>query len=306
VVFRFEGPIDNIYSTLIVRLTRSNRFTRIAAWQSAARFAAEGGECTVFLRSDGEGKAELWIGYDGVPRHLRMQFERFVHTQLDRRATPGTVSRERQYSCPHDNTVFTPEQVKQARNRGRESILCPVCENRVTLQDDYESMAGTDHLTAAMEESADRGRESEAASTVLRGKEEAAVFDVFLCHNVADKPAVRALAQQLRGRGLRPWLDEHELRPGLPWQRVFEEQIQSIPAAIVVVGSTVGPWQDRELAAFLRQFVQRGCPVIPVLLPGIERPELPVFLDGMAWVDLAVADPDPLDQLEWGITGKHS
>jgi hypothetical protein len=56
----------------------------------------------------------------------------------------------------------------------------------------------------------------------------------------------------------------------------------------------------------LRQFVQRGCPVIPVLLPGIERPELPVFLDGMAWVDLAVADPDPLDQLEWGITGKHS
>jgi hypothetical protein len=156
-----------------------------------------------------------------------MQFERFVHTQLDRRATPGTVSRERQYSCPHDNTVFTPEQVKQARNRGRESILCPVCENRVTLQDDYESMAGTDHLTAAMEESADRGRESEAASTVLRGKEEAAVFDVFLCHNVADKPAVRALSQQLRGRGLRPWLDEHELRPGLPWQRVLRSRFRA-------------------------------------------------------------------------------
>jgi TIR domain len=151
-----------------------------------------------------------------------------------------------------------------------------------------------------------QGRESEVASTVLRGKEEVAKFDVFLCHNVADKPAVRALAQQLRGRGLRPWLDEHELRPGLPWQRVLEEQIQSIPAAIVVVGSTAGPWQDRELAAFLRQFVQRACPVIPVLLPGVERPELPVFLDGMAWVDLAVAEPDPLDQLEWGITGKHS
>jgi len=305
VVFRFEGPIDNIYSTLIVRLTRSNRFIRSATWQSAARFAAEGGECTVFLKSDGDGKAELWIGYDGVPRHLRMQFERFVHAQLDRRAAPGTVSRERQYSCPDDNTAFTPEQVERVRQRLRDSILCPVCEKPVALLDDYESTVGTDHLTAAMEESADRGRESEAASTVLRGKEEVAEFDVFLCHNVTDKPAVREIAQRLRERGLRPWLDEHELRPGLPWQRVLVEQIQSIPAAIVVVGSAVGPWQDQELTAFLRQFVKRGCPVIPVLLPGVERPELPALLDGMTWVDLAVADPDPLDQLEWGITGKH-
>jgi hypothetical protein len=86
---------------------------------------------------------------------------------------------------------------------------------------------------------------------------------------------------------------------------VLEEQIQSIPAAAVIVGSRVGPWQDQELAAFLRQFVRRRCPVIPVLLPDAERPDLPTLLDGMTWVDLAVSDPDPLDQLEWGITGRH-
>ena len=72
-----------------------------------------------------------------------------------------------------------------------------------------------------------------------------------------------------------------------------------------IVGSHVGPWQDQELAAFMRQFVRRRCPVIPVLLPGAERPELPAFLDGMTWVDLAASGPDPLDQLEWGITGRH-
>jgi GTPase SAR1 family protein len=304
-VFRFEGPIANVYATLIVRLTRSNRFTRVAAWQSAARFAADEGECTVFLKSDNEGKAELWIGYDGVPDILRMQFERFVHVHLDRWATAGTVTRERQYSCPEDKTAFTPEQVEQVRNRGRGSILCPVCEKRVLLRDDYQPMTGTDNSTADMDASADAGRESAAASTVLRGKEEVAEFDVFLCHNVNDKPAVRQLAQQLRERGLRPWLDERELRPGLPWQRVLEEQIQSIPATAVIVGSRVGPWQDQELAAFLRQFVKRRCPVIPVLLPGAERPNLPAFLDGMTWVDLAVIDPNPIDQLEWGITGRH-
>jgi hypothetical protein len=62
---------------------------------------------------------------------------------------------------------------------------------------------------------------------------------------------------------------------------------------VVIVGSRVGPWQDQELAAFLRQFVKRRCPVIPVLLRGAERPELPVFLDGMTWVDLATIDPGP-------------
>jgi hypothetical protein len=304
-VFRFEGPVDNVYATLIVRLTRSNRFARVATWQSAARFSADTGECTVFLKTEGEGKAELWIGYDRVPSVLRTQFERFIHAHLERWAIPGTVIRERQYSCPDDGTAFTPEQVTQVRSRGRVRILCPVCERYVSLRDDYEPTTGADHSTAAMDKSADVGRKKAAASTVLRGKEEVAEFDVFLCHNSEDKPAVRDLAQQLMERGLRPWLDERELRPGLPWQLVLEEQIQGIPAAAVIVGSQVGPWQDQELQAFLRQFARRRCPVIPVLLPGTQLLELPPFLDGMTWVDLAATDPDPLDQLEWGITGRH-
>lgn len=304
VVYRFEGPVERVYATLIVRLTRSNSFTRTSTWQSAARFAAESGECTIVSTSEGDGKAELAIGFDRVPAAVRLQFERFVHTHLERRATPGTVTRERRYCCPDDQTAFTGEQVEQVRQRGRASILCPVCEKRVSLRDDYE-LAGTDQLTAGMEASADRGRQLAIARAVLRGKEEAAEFDVFLCHNVADKQAVRELAQQLMDRGLRPWLDERELRPGLPWQQILESQIQSIPAAAVIVGSRVGPWQNQELSAFLRQFAKRGCPVIPVLLSGAVCPDLPLFLDGMTWVNLGVPQPDPLDQLEWGITGRH-
>jgi GTPase SAR1 family protein len=305
VVFRFEGPVDNVYATLIVRLARSDVFKRIDTWQSAARFAAAGGECTIYLTSVEEGKAELRIGYDGVPPALRLQFEQFIHTHLNRRATEGTVMRERQFCCPEDLTTFTSDQVDRARRRGRDTILCPDCEQRVSLSDDYETATATNQAMAAMDASADRGRESAAASTVVRGKEEVAEFDVFLCHNVSDKPSVRKLAQQLRERGLRPWLDENELRPGLPFQSMIEKTIQNIPAAAVIVGSEVGPWQDQELAAFLRQFVKRGCPVIPVLLPGSIRPEVPMFLEAMTWVDLGMIQPDPLDQLEWGITGRQ-
>jgi GTPase SAR1 family protein len=305
VVFRFEGPVENVYATLIVRLTRSNRFTRVDSWQSAARFAADVGECTVALKYDGEGKAELWIGYDRVPDALRKQFERFVHVHLDRRATPGSVTRERLYSCPHDGTAFTAEQVQRVLRLGRLEIRCPVCENTVSLRDDYELANGSDQHTAAMDASADAGRDSAAAAVVLRAKEEAAEFDVFLCHNWKDKPAVRELAQCLRARGLRPWLDERQLRPGEMWQPALEEVIAKIPAAAVIIGSEIGPWQMQELAAFLRQRSRRRCAVVPVLLPGPHPENLPVFLDALTWVDLAATEPDPIDRLVWGITGEQ-
>jgi GTPase SAR1 family protein len=305
VVFRFEGPVENVYAALIVRLTRSDRFSRMATWQSAAQFSAGEGKCTVILECDGEGAAELWIGYHQVPDLLRKQFERFVHAHLDRRATPGSVTRERQYSCPRDGTAFTPEQVQGVIHLARTRILCPVCEERVSLHDDYEQGNGSDQSTAAMEASADAGRELATASAVLRGKEEVAEFDVFLCHNWKDKPAVRDIARKLRERGLRPWLDERQLRPGFAWQAGLEDIIAGIPAAAVIVGDKLGPWQEQELAAFMRQSVKRRCVVVPVLLPGAKPQSLSVFLDALTWVDLNVTEPDPIDQLVWGISGQH-
>lgn len=142
---------------------------------------------------------------------------------------------------------------------------------------------------------------------LLQTERETLKFDVFLCHNHADKPAVRALASALKARGLQPWLDEDQLRPGQPWQRLLEHQIKSIGSAAVCVGQAgIGPWQMLELEGFLRQFVKRSAPVIPVLLAdAMSAPELPVFLDAMTYVDLRLSDPDPMDRLEWGITGVH-
>lgn len=132
-------------------------------------------------------------------------------------------------------------------------------------------------------------------------------FDVFLCHNNKDKDDVRNIALQLEEQEILPWLDERQLRPGLPWQDALERQIGQIKSAAVFVGSNgIGPWQKNELQAFLREFVNRGCPVIPVLLPSApEKPDLPNFLAGMTWVDFRKQKPDPVSQLIWGITGKQ-
>jgi nucleotide-binding universal stress UspA family protein len=141
----------------------------------------------------------------------------------------------------------------------------------------------------------------------LRRKRACAEFDVFLCHNSSDKPQVRQLADQLESQGILPWLDERELPPGQPWQPLLEQQIASIHAAAVFVGAAgVGPWQEQELYGFLREFVARKNPVIPVLLrDAAEKPKLPIFLRGMTWVDFRVNEPEPLSRLIWGITGRR-
>jgi len=141
----------------------------------------------------------------------------------------------------------------------------------------------------------------------LQRKRASGEFDVFLCHNSADKPAVKRIAQQLRAAGVLPWLDAWELPPGQPWQPLLERQIGSIRSAAVFVGAAgMGPWQEQEMYGFLREFVARKAPVIPVLLPGApSAPGLPIFLRAMRWVDFRSDDPNPLELLIWGITGKR-
>lgn len=142
---------------------------------------------------------------------------------------------------------------------------------------------------------------------ILQRKRAAGRFDVFLCHNSADKPAVKRVAQQLKEAGILPWLDEWELPPGQPWQPLLEKQIGNIKSAAVFVGAVgIGPWQQQELYGFLNEFAGRRLPVIPVLLPDApSKPELPIFLRAMTWVDFRSSDPDPRKMLIWGITGER-
>jgi hypothetical protein len=121
----------------------------------------------------------------------------------------------------------------------------------------------------------------------------AEIFDVFLCHNSADKPAVREIAQKLVKEGIKPWLDIEQIPPGASWQTELGEQINSIKSAAVFVGNRgIGPWQNEEIQAFLSQFMERKCPVIPTILGSADTmPELPWTLKNRHRVDFRVSDP---------------
>lgn len=310
VIFTFDGALLNVYATLVVRLSHSGFFVRKDMWKNATTFFARAGSaCGISLREIDEGKGELTLFFEPLTsEETRFQFEEYIRTHLQRRAIPETILRRRIFVCDGCHTPVSDLVAGRRLERGLNWLECPVCDQKVWLRDREERLSSPiTSVETEIDKAANVQREKDMAVVVLPGKELMKDFDVFLCHNNVDKVAVKGIASQLREHGILPWLDEWELRPGLPWQDALEQQISKIRSAAVFVSANgLGPWHHQELNAFLREFANRGCPVIPVLLPGAPTPlDLPVFLKGMTWVDFGRHIPDPVGQLVWGITGRR-
>jgi len=98
---------------------------------------------------------------------------------------------------------------------------------------------------------------------------------VFLSYNSADRQAVVAVQKLLEARGIRTFLDRHNLVPGLPWPQALEEGLRGARAVAVFIGRELGGWQKREIWFALDRQVReekqgRVFPVIPVLVPGAD------------------------------------
>lgn len=268
-VFRLEGPVLNIYSTLVVRLAHSGLFSLRSEdmWRNAAIFGASaGGQYGLALRGGiDEGWAELALFFrQQAFAGIKLQFEDFVHAHLQTRALPGTVQRMRLFACAECDTPVSEVLMKKARAQKRPQVICGWCGEPVTVLDREERARDTAASVAEMGRSADAGRDRAAAMAVIEGKRATNDYDVFLCHNSKDKPAVINVGQQLLEHGLLPWLDQWELRPGEQWQAVLQRCMTQIKTVAVFIGPKgTGPWQDLELNAFIRRFVKRKCRVIP-------------------------------------------
>ncbi|WP_242056452.1 MULTISPECIES: GUN4 domain-containing protein [unclassified Nostoc] len=135
------------------------------------------------------------------------------------------------------------------------------------------------------------------------------VKDVFLCHNSKEKAEVEKIREHLLKEGINAWLDKYDFEPFRRWQDQLEEIIPQVKAVAVFIGSSgVGPWADIEMKEFLVEFAKNPKLRIGlVILPGCPDKlinTVPRFLKGFHWVDFRLQNPDPMEQLIWGITGQ--
>jgi hypothetical protein len=118
-VFTFEGPVFNIYATLIVRLAHSGAYLTHEMWKSAAVFKLMGGwGCGLSIGELSEGQGELTLFYTPpTPPRVRLEFENYVLLHLNRHALPESIKRRVVYACAKCNTPVTDLQVARRRQR---------------------------------------------------------------------------------------------------------------------------------------------------------------------------------------------
>lgn len=309
--YDFAGPVRSIFTTLVVRLAHSTEYSSRDFWRNAACYESiHGGRCVALFedKEDGYGRTTIFFE-DSPPETVQRTFLEYVFNHLKDKATLGSVKRRRAYHCPTCDYVMDDRIVEDRLKEGRRNILCPRCETRSPLYDllfeDAPIPEDVSRHVRQIDEDARIAKTKELAVTALQGKIETGEYDVFMSYNGDDRPRILEIANSLKAIGLRPWLDVWDLIPGRPWQEELEKAITQVKSAAIFVGkSGVGPWEDREMRAFIQEFVSRSARVIPVLLSGLKQtPKLPVFLREFTWVDLRGAKTSDTDALRYLVAG---
>lgn len=153
VSYRFNGFLDDIYATLVVRLHHTDPFQQEQLWRYAADFKTlTGKQLGVKLTRRAEGAGELEVYFDPmIPMEEKIIFSKYVHEHLLQ--SGGDVVRLRHYVCPHCGTSVGNREVAMKRlEEGKEDILCVSCEKRVPLWDKLEDLFASPEIKQQVRE----------------------------------------------------------------------------------------------------------------------------------------------------------
>ncbi len=175
VTYSFNGMLDEIYATLVVRLHHTAAFERDQLWKFAADFLTMAGKrLGVKVTKKPEGSAELTVYFDsGIADETKVTFIRYVHDHL--KAKDPDMVRVRHYICPNPNCYEPVEGVRAIRKaieRGDKELPCLFCGRQIPLLDLIEEKFASDEfqrLVREMEEKARISIDNESRELILIG-----------------------------------------------------------------------------------------------------------------------------------------
>ena len=150
VSYQFNGFLDEIYATLIVRLHFLKSFRGDSLWRYAADFRTLTNKpLGLKMTRQPNGRAELEVYFDpSIPLEEKIIFSKYVHEHLLR--YDKEALRLRHYVCPYCYTPVADRELAMKKLReGKESILCINCEDprRIPLFDEMEELFASEELT---------------------------------------------------------------------------------------------------------------------------------------------------------------
>jgi len=170
--FRFEGHLDEIYATLVVRLHHTDAFKYKQLWLDAADFESLTGEKIGLKMSRHEGQGEITVFADGnVAEVSRLTFVKYVHEHLKAR-DPNCV-RIRHFVCEKCKQPFGDQAtIDRARRDKQKHVFCGSCGKKIVLDDVIEQRFGTEETARQareMQQQAQAVLDNESKELILVG-----------------------------------------------------------------------------------------------------------------------------------------
>jgi hypothetical protein len=131
--YDFNGPIDNIYASLVARLAVSGKFGPVRLWARYAEFGSEA-EGTFGIRradrSKGRGHLDLFFG---GPQDADRQtlFRDFVDDHL--RSHGVKILPGLEFSCRCDRFAFSEDLLRRRLAENKTEVSCPECDEKYSL-----------------------------------------------------------------------------------------------------------------------------------------------------------------------------
>ncbi len=166
VTYRFAGPVDDIYATLVVLLHHTVAFESTDLWQSAADFKTQTGAAlgfTLLRESEGNSRMEVYFAPE-ADANSRVLFLRYIHDHLKQHAQ--NVERLRHYACGNRKCRFFEKAITDRTYidaalapGGAGKIFCPACKKAIPLRDAIEEKFDSPEVKERARELQDEGKE---------------------------------------------------------------------------------------------------------------------------------------------------
>jgi hypothetical protein len=114
-------------------------------------------------------------------------------------------------------------------------------------------------------------------------------WDVFVSHNLQQKPWVRKVVAQWRALNLRVFFDEDSIPPGLPVAKAIDGGIRESRHILVILSpsAVASDWVHLEMAMTVTADPSGAARrLIPVLLEEMDQEKIPLFVRRLSWTDL--------------------
>ena len=131
--YDFNGPIDNIYASLVARLAVSGKFGPVRLWARYAEFGSEA-EGTFGIRradrSKGRGHLDLFLSGPNQPDRQRL-FRDFVNDHLESHGVK--ILSGLAFACRRCSFQFSEEVLTHRLANSMTEVSCPQCDEKYSL-----------------------------------------------------------------------------------------------------------------------------------------------------------------------------